>query len=115
GAVTDRECPIGALPTASVTDQQAALTAKLRCRAQIEEEAGKLATESAIGTEATLRALRDLLERLGAIDAPKTLVLISEGFVLGDTESWINELGTMAAATRTSLYALQLEDEEFLS
>ena len=115
GAVTDRECPIGVLPTAAPTAQQAAAMAKLRCRAQIEEEAGKLATDVAIGTDATLRALRDLLERLGTIDAPKTLVLISEGFILGDTEPLVNELGTMAAAARTSLYTLQLDDETFFS
>jgi VWFA-related protein len=114
-AVVDRECPSGAPQTAGPAAQQAAATARLRCRSQLEEEARKLASEAAISTDATLRGLRDLLERLGTIDAPKTLVLISEGFILGDREPLINELGTTAAAARTSLYALQLDDENFFS
>src|SRR6185503_16973876 len=45
-------------------------------------------------------------------DAPKTLILVSEGFVLND-EALIIELGGMAAEARTSLYALRLENEMF--
>src|SRR5439155_1891750 len=46
------------------------------------------------------------------IDAPKTLILISEGFILSD-EAMIIDLGTMAAEARTSLYALKLDNQLF--
>ena len=54
------------------------------------------------------QTLRDLFVGLRLIDAPKTLILISEGFVLND-EALIIELGRLAAEARTSLYALKLE------
>src|SRR5207249_3515137 len=52
--------------------------------------------------------LRELLVGLSRIDAPKTLLLLSEGFVMND-EALIIELGTLAAQARTSLYALKLD------
>ena len=50
-----------------------------------------------------------LLTGLRAIDAPKTLIFVSEGFILGDNSSRIIELGALAAASRTSIYALKLD------
>ena len=54
-----------------------------------------------------------MLTNLKAVDAPKTLMLVSQGF-LSDTQrddtNRINELGALAAAARTSVYAFRLED-----
>jgi Tfp pilus assembly protein PilF len=60
----------------------------------------------------TIQTLRDLFAGLRTIDAPKTLILISEGFVLSD-DAMIIELGTLAAEARTSLYALKLDNQMF--
>src|SRR5258707_10061114 len=46
------------------------------------------------------------------IDAPRPLIVISEGFVLSD-EALIVDLGRMAAEARTSLYALKLDNQLF--
>jgi VWFA-related protein len=65
------------------------------------------------GTDAVL-ALRDLLIALKPIDAPKTIVLISEGFappteaVRDDRRPYLVEIEHLAAEARTIVYALQL-------
>src|SRR5436190_10158791 len=61
----------------------------------------------------TIQALRDLFIGLRAIDAPKTLIFISEGFILSDLATTLVDLGSLAAAARTSLYALQLDQALF--
>jgi VWFA-related protein len=82
------------------------------CRAEVEIEATMLATDTTHEADQTITALRDLLIGLRAIDAPKTLILISEGFILSD-QPLVAELGTMAAEARTSLYALRLDSQIF--
>src|SRR5262249_42418374 len=82
------------------------------CRAQGEIEATLLAMGSTNQARQTIRALQDLFIGLRAIDAPKTLILISEGFILSDGPM-IAELGRMAAEARTSLYALRLDSQIF--
>jgi tetratricopeptide (TPR) repeat protein len=59
-----------------------------------------------------MQTLRDLFAALRQIDAPKTLILISEGFVMSDP-AMVIELGTMAAEARTSIYALKLDTQLF--
>src|SRR6185295_18960197 len=82
------------------------------CRTEVELEATMLAMDTTQESEQTIQALRDLLIGLRAIDAPKTLILISEGFVLSEP-GLIIELGTLAAEARTSLYALRLDNQMF--
>jgi VWFA-related protein len=58
-----------------------------------------------------VRALRELLIELKPIEAPKTIVLISEGFPVPTPDSGeplIQELERLAAEARTIVYALQL-------
>jgi VWFA-related protein len=58
-----------------------------------------------------LRALRELLIELKPIEAPKTIVLISEGFPVPTADSGeplIQEIERLAAEARTIVYALQL-------
>jgi VWFA-related protein len=82
------------------------------CRTEVEVEAHTLAAEMNRDADQTIQTLRDLFAGLKQIDAPKTLILISEGFVMSD-EALIIELGTMAAEARTSLYALKLDTPMF--
>ena len=82
------------------------------CRGQVEIEAHSLAFDANHDADQTIQTLRDLFAGLRMIDAPKTLILISEGFVLSD-EGMILELGTLAADARTSLYALKLDNQMF--
>ena len=87
------------------------------CRAEIVNDAMLLTQAAAQDGDATIRALRALLTGLKPIDAPKTLVLVSEGFAMasddGQTASRLAELGSLAAAARTSLYILHLDQPLF--
>jgi hypothetical protein len=82
------------------------------CRSEVIVEALALARDTNREADQTIQGLRDLLGGLRLIDAPKTLILISEGFVLSD-EAMIIDLGRMAAEARTSLYALRLDNQMF--
>jgi VWFA-related protein len=82
------------------------------CRGQVEMEAHSMAQDANHDADQTTQTLRDLFIGLRLIDAPKTLILISEGFVLQD-EAMIIDLGRMAAEARTSLYALKLDNQLF--
>ncbi len=82
------------------------------CRNQVEIEAHSIAQDANRDAEQTIQTLRELFASLRMIDAPKTLILISEGFVMSD-EAMIADLGRMAAEARTSLYALKLDNQLF--
>ena len=64
-----------------------------------------------LDAQSALRALRELLIELKPIEAPKTIVLISEGFPVPAPDSGeplIQEIERLAAEARTIVYALQL-------
>ena len=82
------------------------------CRTQVELDARQLAQDAGREADSTMQNLRDLFIGLARIDAPKTMVLISEGFVLSDEPTLI-ELGTLASEARTSVYALKLDGPIF--
>jgi VWFA-related protein len=82
------------------------------CRSQVEMEAHEFAMEATREADQTTATLRELFAGLRLIDAPKTLILVSEGFVMND-EALIIDLGRMAAEARTSLYALKLDNQLF--
>ena len=99
--VVSREC-------AGLRPQEAEI-----CRVEIDNEArDKAATANQQGDE-TVRALTALFSGLRAIDAPKTLIFISEGFIENENTTRIVDLGAMAAAARTSIYALRLDTALF--
>jgi VWFA-related protein len=61
--------------------------------------------------EQTFDTLRMLLTALQPIDAPKTLVLVSQGFVFADhARPSFDELERVAASARTTIYALRLDE-----
>jgi len=82
------------------------------CQLEVETEARDKGRNANQGATDTLNALTALLTALRSIDAPKTLIFISEGFVLNDLAR-ISELGSLAATSRTSLFALRLDSGLF--
>jgi VWFA-related protein len=85
------------------------------CVLEVQHEADDLAMTSSTDGQDTISALRRILTALRAIDAPKTLVLLSEGFLMTDQAQEVNDLGTLSAAARTSIYALRLDDQSFMT
>ncbi len=59
--------------------------------------------------ERMLNALRASFEGMRRVEAPKSLVLVTEGFILDPQRPSFIELERLAAAARTSVYALRLD------
>ncbi len=82
------------------------------CQGEVQAEAESMAQDALDETDQTLRDLRALLVALRGYDSAKTLVIVSEGFVLRDP-ILVNEMGALAAAARTSIYVLKLDSQMF--
>jgi len=82
------------------------------CPDAVLTQARSLAMDASHEGDQTIVGLRELLIGLRSIDGPKTLILISEGFLLTDP-ALVIELGGLAAAARTSVYALKLDGPVF--
>jgi len=87
--------------------------AREACNSDVELQVHQITMDARHEADQTVQALRDLFIGLRAIDAPKTLIFISEGFLLSDLTTTLIDLGSLAAAARTSLYALQLDQALF--
>jgi VWFA-related protein len=98
-------------PTSNVSN------ARYQCEQDIRREAADILQSAIDDRDRSLRALGQLLNNLASIDAPKTLVLVSEGFAMfegdGDTASQLAQLGQLASKARTIVYGLQPGDQPF--
>jgi VWFA-related protein len=83
------------------------------CAVEVEMQAREKGRNANQEGDQTIQGLMALFTGLRAIDAPKTLIFISEGFIENRNTASIVELGAMAAAARTSLYALKLDSQIF--
>ena len=106
--VMRREC--GDPETATTIESQQEM---IICHERVDIEVRAIAMEGTNATEETIAALRSLLIGLRAIDLPKTIVLVSEGFVLSDQQAAMVDLGRLALAARSSIYAMRLDDQVF--
>ncbi len=85
------------------------------CQFELSREASDIAREGTADGRQTMSALRLLLTALRGIDVPKTLILVTEGFIIDNQQPEVIELGALAAAARTSIYGLKLDDQLFTS
>ncbi len=89
------------------------------CREEIRGDAASLAEQTKQAGNLTLGGLRELMTSLKAIDGPKTLIFVSQGFFVdrgrGDDTGRVTDLANLAAAARTTIYALRMEDSIDLS
>lgn len=83
------------------------------CRTRIQLQATQMSSDAQMNGQMTVGSLRTLLRGLAAIDAPKTLLFVSEGFPIDDQRGSVNDLGALAGAARTSIYALRLDNRLF--
>lgn len=79
------------------------------CRAGILSQARMDAVAYRQRGDNSLRVLRNLLRAFRQVDAPKTVVWISEGLPLPEQALQIPEIARLAASARTTLYALHLD------
>jgi len=104
--VLRRECGQPA-PDGSYTIEQE------MCRIRAETTALSMAQSGLIDSDITVNQLRDLLRALKSIDVPKTMVIFTEGFLAQDRQTSMVELGDLAIESKTSIYALKLDDDLF--
>jgi len=83
------------------------------CRRRIEAEARLVLGATRSRTTQSLVALRGVFDQLAATDAPKTMVLITEGLVLGRDMSDITWVGPLATRAQVTMYALRLSGDLF--
>jgi VWFA-related protein len=84
----------------------------MNCRAQIVSDSQTIAQTLRQDADRTIGALYGLFDTLKKIDAPKTLVLVSEGFAMMSSGS-VAAMGPMAAEAKTTVFALKLDDRAF--
>jgi VWFA-related protein len=105
--VAARDCP-------GQTEKQRA-----PCKQEIRAEALQIASEARQAGDLTLNGLRDLLTSLKAIEGPKTMVYVSQGFFTdrerGDDIGRINDVASLASAARVHIYSLRLESSNDIS
>jgi VWFA-related protein len=101
-----RECGAPAADGSFTIDQQL-------CRSRAETSAQMMAQNGVSETDLTISHLRALLTALKTIDLPKTMVIVTEGFILEDQQGATFELGNLAIEARTSIYAMKLDDQMF--
>jgi len=80
------------------------------CLFELRHQAREMAITRTNDGRDTIQTLRALLISLRGIDAPKTLILVTEGFILNEHHGDVLELGSLSAAARTSIYALRLDE-----
>jgi VWFA-related protein len=131
GGITSHEMGIATAMAIDRGDETALNTQQLRdcagntprqrapCIQEIQSEATSIAEQTRQASNEAMVNLREVLNSLKAIDGPKTLVYVSQGFFAdrnrGDDAGRISELGTLASAARTSIYSLRMEDNAEMS
>jgi VWFA-related protein len=100
-SVIERECP-GDHDAASLD----------RCRREIEGLARSVHASARARAVAAMVGLREIVDRLAATPDPKTVVLITEGVLVGRNFADISWVPERTAAASVSLYGLRVENEE---
>jgi VWFA-related protein len=83
------------------------------CFVSVDAELHAMAATSSFDGEQTMNMFRDLLGALRSVNSPNTLVLITEGFVLDDQHPSFSQINNLAAAARTSIYVMKLDEQLF--
>jgi len=85
------------------------------CIKQIQREAEEIAENARRDADRSFGSIGLLLRGLQTIEGPKTLVLVSQGFIVdaherGDGAARLAGLEALATAARTSIYSIKLEE-----
>ena len=87
-------------------------TSMAACRAMVENEARNVLVQTRARTARSLSALRGVFDHLATTQASKTVVLLTEGLVLG-RETDARWMGPLADRAEVTLYALRLDGTLF--
>jgi VWFA-related protein len=80
-----------------------------RCELEVEQECSEIVNQQRTQTQSSLRAMRNTLRSLAAIEGPKNVILISEGLVLEGLLADVDDIAAAAADVRASLDVMLLD------
>lgn len=80
------------------------------CRQLVRAETRQIVNETRNRTDAVRRELESILEALREVEGPKALVWVSGGFVIDGAGLTLREVERRAAAARTTLYVVMLDE-----
>ena len=83
------------------------------CKDEIRVESTQIVSDARREAETTLSNLREVLTSLKQIDAPKTMIFVSQGFFTDrerDDTGRVAEIGALSSAARTAIYSLRLDN-----
>lgn len=84
-----------------------------RCERDVEQEAAEIVGDQRQQTDRSVGSIRAVLRSLGAMEGPKSVLLISEGLVLESLGGELEDLARVAADVRASLDVLMLDVPPF--
>ena len=79
-----------------------------QCERDVISEASQITRNSREDADISLRGLQQLLEQLTYVDGPKSLILISEGLAISETND-LRHLVRLAGAARTAINVLSVD------
>jgi VWFA-related protein len=80
-----------------------------RCEIEVEHDAGEYVNHERQQSQASMVGIREVLRSLGALEGPKSVILISEGLVLESLGGEVDGLASDAADVRASLDVMLLD------
>lgn len=80
-----------------------------RCEREVEQEAGEMVGQLRQQSQASVRGMREVLSSLGALEGPKSVIVISEGLMLEGSTTDVDQLAAIAADVRASLDVMLLD------
>jgi VWFA-related protein len=84
-----------------------------RCEREVEQDAGEIVNEIRRRTQDSVNGMRAVFKGLGALEGPKSVVLISEGLIFEGLGSETDDLAAVAADSRATLDVLLLDVPQF--
>jgi VWFA-related protein len=80
-----------------------------RCEIEVEQECSEIVSHQRVQTQDSLHAMREILKSIGAIEGPKSVIVISEGLVMDGLTNDVDEIAAVAADSRASLDVMLLD------
>src|SRR5262245_13988134 len=84
-----------------------------RCEREVEQDASEIVNEIRRRTQDSVNGMRAVFKGLGALEGPKSVVLVSEGLIFEGLGSETDDLASIAADSRATLDVLLLDVPQF--
>lgn len=84
-----------------------------RCERDVEQAAAEIVGDQRQQTDRSIGAIRSVLQSLGGMEGPKSVILVSEGLVLESLGGELDDLARVAADVRASLDVMLLDVPAF--